>query len=204
MASAQEILGIRIRARDLREGGQQLLKDYTRRRLTRAQKELEKVTKSHGTYSQRDRGEIGDAYRLFFEHYSGGQGAVRAAFDTSRKALRLAWDLCYHGQSEGITIARSQSHLHTALDAIENQWRWRSFFGVFDTLLRTWDHDKTRGILQEFLSRKLQIRRKPSAASQHRRAPESVLSIRRPHADRHLAASSRSLGYRSLGHASAP
>jgi hypothetical protein len=45
--------------------------------------------------------------------------------------------------------------LHTALDAIENQWRWRSFFGVFDTLLRTWDHDKTRGILQEFLSRKL-------------------------------------------------
>jgi hypothetical protein len=42
-----------------------------------------------------------------------------------------------------------------ALDTIENQWRWRSFFGVFDALLRTWDDDRTRRILQEFLSGKL-------------------------------------------------
>jgi len=155
MATAQEILGVRIRAGDLRDTAEQLLKDYTERKLTRTCKSLEEVEQSHSTYSRRDQDQIGKAYRLFLKRYSDGQDAVQASFDTSRKARRLAWALCYRGQPEGITIARSQPHLHIALDAIENQWRWHSFFGVFDALLRTWDSDKSRRTLQEFLSRKL-------------------------------------------------
>lgn len=155
MASAQEILGVRIRAQDLRDGGTQLLKDYTERKLIRAQKSLKELTQGHSTYRQRDRGQVGEAYRLFMEHYPEGRNAVRAVFDTSRKARRLAWALCYRGQNGETTIAQSQSHLRTALDVIEDRWRWHSFFGIFDTLLRTWHHDGPRRILQKFLSRTL-------------------------------------------------
>jgi len=43
MATAQEILGVRIRAGDLRDTAEQLLKDYTERKLTRTCRSLEEV-----------------------------------------------------------------------------------------------------------------------------------------------------------------
>jgi len=156
MATAQELLGIRIRARDLREKAEDMVKDYTERKISRAQKSLEEIARDRSTYSQENREHIGDAYRLFMEHYPEGQAALRKAFDTVRKTRRLAWALCYHGKEEGHTIAQNRLHLRSALMLIENRWRWHSLFGVFDALLKSWNDDSTRHTLQQFLSRKLQ------------------------------------------------
>jgi hypothetical protein len=155
MATAQELLGIRIRARDLREKAEKMVKDYTQRKVSQAQKSLKEIARDRSTYSQESREHIGDAYRLFIKHYPEGRAALRNAFDTSRKTRRLAWALCYRGKEQGVTIVHSRSHLQTALDLIGHRWRWHSLFGVFDALLKSWNDDSARHTLQQFLSRKL-------------------------------------------------
>lgn len=155
MASAQEILGIQIRARDLREGARGIVKDDTERKVERAQKSFKEVVQSRSTYSRQKRKNYSEIYRQFLRHYSDGEETLRSAFDTSRKARQLAWTLCYRGNEEEVIIARSRPHLQAALNVIESQWRWSAFFGVFDSLLRSWDSDSTRRIFQQFLSQKL-------------------------------------------------
>jgi len=155
MASAQEILGIEIRARDLRESAADFIKDDTERKESRAQKTFEEVVQSRSTYGLQTRKNYGEVYRQFLRHYGDGEEALRSVFDTSRKARQLAWALCYRGEDGEVEIARSRPHLQTALSVIESQWRWSSLFGVFDALLRSWASDKTRRVFQQFLRQKL-------------------------------------------------
>lgn len=155
MASAQEILGIQIRSRDLRESAEDLIKGDTERKLSRARKSFEDVVQSRATYGKQRRKNYGEIYRQFLRHYPEGQEALRSVFDTSRKARKLAWALCFRGAEEGVQIARSIPHLKAALHVIESSWRWNSLFGVFDALLRSWDSDTTRRIFQQFLSQKI-------------------------------------------------
>ncbi|MCS4056773.1 EH signature domain-containing protein [Salinibacter ruber] len=156
MSTAREILGIQTRSQDLRESANQFLKDYTTRKVTRARDSLQEVARDRSTYSKENQVQTGETYRLFLEHYDGGADTLRSVFDSSRKARRLAWTLCYHGQEGDITIARSRPHLQVALTVIESSWRWSCYFGTFDALLKVWDNDRTRPVLQEFLSRKLE------------------------------------------------
>jgi len=155
MASAQEILGIQIRARDLRESAEDLIKSDTERKLSHARKSFEDIVQSRSTYGKQKQKKYGEIYRQFLHYYPEGEEALRSVFDTSRKARKLAWALCFWGEEQRVQIARSIPHLKAALHVIESRWRWTSLFGVFDALLRSWDNDNTRRIFQQFLSQKL-------------------------------------------------
>jgi len=155
MATAQELLGIRIRAQDLEEQTLHVVKDYTRRKLKRAETSFQQVAREHRTYARPSGHDTGEVFRLFMRHYPDGESTLRAAFDTSRSARRLAWALCYLGGNPKVMIARSKPHLETALNVINHRWRWSSLYGIFDALLRSWYSLDTRSVFQEYIGQKL-------------------------------------------------
>jgi len=155
MATAQELLGIRIRAQDLREKASDILKNYTRRKLERAETTFQEVARKHQTYDRPRGHDAGKVFRLFMRHHADGDLALRKAFDTSRSTRRLAWALCYLGGDPKIMIARSKPHLEAALNVINHRWRWSSLHGIFDAMLRSWDSLDTRHVFQEFITQKL-------------------------------------------------
>ena len=70
MATAQELLGIRIRAQDLEEQALHVVKDYTRRKLKRAETSFQQVSREHRTYARPSGRDTGEVFRLFMRHYS--------------------------------------------------------------------------------------------------------------------------------------
>jgi len=154
MQTAEEILGVRIRAHDFGARATEVVRERTQKKLKRVQRSFQKIVQEHGTYDREAEEFIAAAYRLFEEHYP-SVDALKSAFDTRRMARRLSWALCYR-KEEKVPIVRDKRKLRTALAVIATRWGWNSTFGIYDALLRHWDCDVTRPILQDFIDQRLE------------------------------------------------
>ncbi len=141
--------------------GAPLISRETRKRLELTRRKLEEVSSNHFNLAVHVPPDRGTVYRTFLQLAPQGIDTLRQVFHTARQIRRLAWSL--HYREDDLPAIVCSDFLPLALQLITDQWRYGMTLGLFDTLLRHWDHPNA-GLLRTFLADKLQhyTRKSPS------------------------------------------